>query len=93
MLAALRNEHGILETRSSFNAECKRFIQHFELLQKANIPDHVSYPSFEESTTYAEHNNIALNVISRVGTLHPFLKVSFEFNNHPYFATAVFKSS
>ncbi|PON77085.1 NatC N(alpha)-terminal acetyltransferase, Mak10 subunit [Parasponia andersonii] len=135
MLAALRNEHGILETRSPFNTEYERFIQHFELLQKASIPDHVSYPSFKESTTYArfsnilmynyfkdaqrivkevkssfsnepdklaelrrleqvaEHNSIALNVISRVGTLDPSLKVSFEFNHHPYFATAVVKRS
>lgn len=144
----------------------QRFIQHFELLQKASIPEHMSYPSFKESTSYArfsvsnsaenvevdstyrflwsscrlegisflsqnllmynyfkdaqkiakevkssfsnepdklaelkrleqvaEHNSIALNVICRVGTLDPSLKVSFEFNHHPYFATAVVKRS
>ncbi|KAM6580074.1 hypothetical protein CsatA_003848 [Cannabis sativa] len=135
MLAALRNEQRIFEIRSPFNTEYERFIQHFELLQKASIPDHIAYPSFQESTTYArfsnllmyncfkdalrmakevkgsfsnepdklaelrkleqvaEHNSIALNVICRVGTLDPSLKVSFEFNHHPYFATAVVKRS
>lgn len=39
----------------------------------------------------AEHNSIALNVISRAGALDPSLKVSFEFNHHPCFATAVVK--
>lgn len=41
----------------------------------------------------AEHNSIALNIISRAGALDPSLKVSFEFNHHPYFATAVVKRS
>ncbi|XP_050272020.1 uncharacterized protein LOC126715464 [Quercus robur] len=135
MLAALRNEHMILQSRNPFNTEQERFIQHFELLQKACIPDHVSFHSFRESTTYArlstlvmynyfkdaqriakeakssfsndpdklaelrkieqvaEHNSIALNVISRVGALDPTLKASFEFSHHPYFATAVVKRS
>lgn len=135
MLAALTNEHRILQSRSPFNTEHERFIQHFELLQKASIPDHMAYPSFKASTSYArfsnllmynyfkdaqriakevknsfsnepeklaelrrleqvaEHNSIAMNVICRVGTLDPSLKVSFEFNHHPYFATAVVKRS
>lgn len=135
MLAALTNEHRILQSRSPFNTEHERFIQHFELLQKASIPDHIAYPSFKASTSYArfsnllmynyfkdaqriakevkssfsnepeklaelrrleqvaEHNSIAMNVICRVGTLDPSLKVSFEFNHHPYFATAVVKRS
>ncbi|KAK7832622.1 n-alpha-acetyltransferase 35 [Quercus suber] len=135
MLAALRNEHMILQSRNPFNTEQERFIQHFELLQKACILDHVSFHSFRESTTYArlstlvmynyfkdaqriakeakssfsndpdklaelrkieqvaEHNSIALNVISRVGALDPTLKASFEFGHHPYFATAVVKRS
>nr|POE91657.1 n-alpha-acetyltransferase 35, natc auxiliary subunit [Quercus suber] len=135
MLAALRNEHMILQSRNAFNTEQERFIQHFELLQKACILDHVSFHSFRESTTYArlstlvmynyfkdaqriakeakssfsndpdklaelrkieqvaEHNSIALNVISRVGALDPTLKASFEFGHHPYFATAVVKRS
>lgn len=41
----------------------------------------------------AEHNGIALNVISRVGALDPSLKVTFEFTHHPCFATAVVKRS
>lgn len=41
----------------------------------------------------AEHNSIALNVISQVGALDHTLKVSFEFSHHPYFATAVVKRS
>lgn len=41
----------------------------------------------------AEHNSIALNVISRAGAQDPSLKVSFEFNHHPCFATAVVRRS
>ncbi|KAF3453751.1 hypothetical protein FNV43_RR04192 [Rhamnella rubrinervis] len=135
MLAALRNEHMMFQSLNIFNTEHERFIQHFDLLQKACIPDHASYPSFNESTNYArlsnlvmynyfkdaqriakevkssfsndpdklaelrrleqvaEHNNVALNVICRVGVGDPSLKVSFEFNHHPYFATAVVKRS
>ncbi|XP_062149262.1 uncharacterized protein LOC133857901 [Alnus glutinosa] len=135
MLAALRNENMILQSPNPFNTEQERFIQNFELLQKACVPDHISYPAFKESTTYAristlvmynyfkdaqriakevkssfsndpdklaelrrieqvaEHNSIALNVISQVGALDPTLKVSFEFSHHPYFATAVVKRS
>ncbi|KAH7546318.1 hypothetical protein FEM48_Zijuj01G0187600 [Ziziphus jujuba var. spinosa] len=135
MLAALRNEGMMLQSRSPFNTEHERFIQHFDLLQKACIPDHVSYPSFNESTIYArlsnlvmynyfkdaqriakevkssfsndpdklaelrrleqvaEHNSVALNIICRLGALDSSLKISFEFNHHPYFATAVVKRS
>ncbi|KAJ6435793.1 hypothetical protein OIU84_000922 [Salix udensis] len=135
LLAALRNELIVLQSPSPFNSEHERFLQHFELLQKACIPDLISYPSFKESTSYArissvvmynyfkdaqkiakevkssflndpdrsaelrileqvaEHNSVALNVISRVGALDPSLKVSFEFIHHPYFATVVVKRS
>lgn len=41
----------------------------------------------------AEHNAVALNVICRVGAVDPSLKVYFEFNHHPYFATAVVRRS
>lgn len=146
----------------------QRFIQHFELLQKACLPDNVSYFSFRETTIHArfsvstcyinrwvislffffsfffphvvihqlhyvqtisvyncfkdaqriakelrdsfandpdriaelrrieqvaEHNGIALNLICRLGTLDPSLKVSFEFTHHPYLAVAVVKRS
>lgn len=60
MLAALKNEHMILQSPSPFNTEQERFIQHFELLQKACIPDHVSYPSFKESTTYARFSTLVM---------------------------------
>ncbi|GAY37413.1 hypothetical protein CUMW_028790 [Citrus unshiu] len=109
MLAALRNDLMVLQSQNPFNTEQERFLQHFELLQKACIPDHISYPSFKESTSYArlsdaqriakeikssfsndpeklaelrrieqvaEHNGIALNVISRVGALDPSLKLA-----------------
>ncbi|EEF30428.1 N-alpha-acetyltransferase 35, NatC auxiliary subunit [Ricinus communis] len=59
LLAALRNELRILQSPSPFNSEHERFIQHFELLQKACIPDHFSYPSFQESTSYASFSTIA----------------------------------
>ncbi|XP_061950632.1 uncharacterized protein LOC133673757 isoform X2 [Populus nigra] len=136
LLAALRNELMVLQSPSPFNSEHERFIQHFEPLQKACIPDLISYPSFKESTSHArfsslvmynyfkdaqkiakevkssflndpdrlaelcileqvaEHNSVALNVISRVGALDPSsLKVSFEFIHHPCFATVAVKRS
>ncbi|XP_068333975.1 uncharacterized protein [Pyrus communis] len=135
MLAALKNDRMLVQSRSPFNTEHERFIQQFELLQRACIPDHVSFSLFVESTTQArlsnlvmndyfkdaqriakeikssfsndpeklaelrrleqvaEHNSIALNVISRAGAQDPSLKVSFEFNHHPCFATAVVRRS
>ncbi|KAF2318102.1 hypothetical protein GH714_041448 [Hevea brasiliensis] len=60
LLAALRNELKILHSPSPFNSEHERFMQHFELLQKACIPDHVSYPSFKESTAYARFSTIVM---------------------------------
>lgn len=41
----------------------------------------------------AEHNVVALNLVCRLGTLDPSLKVYFEFSHHPYFASAVVKRS
>lgn len=41
----------------------------------------------------AEHNSVALNLIHKVGALDPSLKISFEFNHHPYFGTALVKRS
>ncbi|KAL0427183.1 UNVERIFIED_CONTAM: hypothetical protein Slati_2893100 [Sesamum latifolium] len=112
-----------------------RFIQHFELLQKACLPDHASYFSFRETTAHArfstlseyncfkdahrmakelrgnfandpdrmaelrrieqvaEHNCVALNLLCRLGTLEPSLKISFEFIHHPHFAVAAVKRS
>lgn len=135
MLAALRNEYNFFQNQGPFNSEHERFIQHFELLLRACLPDHISYFSFTETTNnarlselsiysyfkdakriardlmtnfsndpdkiaelrkieqVAEHNMVALNLISRLGTLDPSLKVHFEFNHHPYFASAVVKRS
>ncbi|XP_077237951.1 MAK10 homologue isoform X2 [Tasmannia lanceolata] len=50
MLAALCNEHKVFQRPGIFNTEQERFIQHFELLQKARILDHISYVLFEEWT-------------------------------------------
>ncbi|XP_050212804.1 uncharacterized protein LOC126664455 [Mercurialis annua] len=60
LLAALRNELKIFQGPSPFNSEHERFIQHFELLQKACIPDHYSYPSYKESTSHASFSTIVM---------------------------------
>ncbi|XP_044472153.1 N-alpha-acetyltransferase 35, NatC auxiliary subunit isoform X2 [Mangifera indica] len=60
MLAALRNELMVFQTTSHFNTEQERFIQHFELLQKACVPENISYPSFKESTTYARFSTLVM---------------------------------
>lgn len=57
----------------------------------SNDPDRMA--ELRKIEQVAEHNGIALNVICRVGALDPSLKVSFEFNHHPYFATAVVRRS
>ncbi|KAM3360599.1 N-alpha-acetyltransferase 35, NatC auxiliary subunit isoform X1 [Capsicum galapagoense] len=135
MLAALRNERQMYVSAGPFNTEHERFVQHFELLLKACLPDHVSYYSFVETTAHAhlsnaamyncfkgaqriakelrssfsndpdkmaelrrieqvaEHNSVALGLISRLGAVDASLKVQFEFSHHPFFATAVVKRS
>ncbi|GJM87261.1 hypothetical protein PR202_ga03198 [Eleusine coracana subsp. coracana] len=135
MLAVLRNESRSFQLPSIFNTEQERFIQHFDLLLKAQIPEHISYYNFKESASracvsdlvkynffketqkiipslrgsfasepeklaelrrieqVAEHNRIALNIISQVGAGDPSLRVSFEFTHHPHFAVAVVKRS
>lgn len=60
MLAALRNDFMVLQSQNPFNTEQERFLQHFELLQKACIPDHISYPSFKESTSYAHLSTLVM---------------------------------
>ncbi|PIM99375.1 Glucose-repressible protein [Handroanthus impetiginosus] len=135
MLASLRNENKSFLCVGPFNSEHERFIQHFELLQKACLPDLASYFSFRETTAHArfstlsmyncfkdaqrvakelrgnfsnnpeklaelrqieqvaEHNSVALNLLSRLGALEPSLKISFEFTHHQHFAVAVVKRS
>jgi hypothetical protein len=56
-----------------------------------NDPDRLAELCILEQV--AEHNSVALNVISRVGALDPSLKVSFKFIHHPCFATVVVKRS
>ncbi|XP_027920615.1 N-alpha-acetyltransferase 35, NatC auxiliary subunit isoform X3 [Vigna unguiculata] len=60
MFAALRNEHRIVPPQSPFNTEHEIFIQQFELLQKACVPDHVSYATFKESTVHANFDTLAI---------------------------------
>ncbi|PPS09311.1 hypothetical protein GOBAR_AA11333 [Gossypium barbadense] len=60
MLAALRNEIPVFHGPSPFNTEQEKFVQHFELLQRACIPDHVSYLSYKESTTHARFSTLAM---------------------------------
>uniref|UniRef100_A0A7N0TGY9 NAA35-like TPR repeats domain-containing protein n=1 Tax=Kalanchoe fedtschenkoi TaxID=63787 RepID=A0A7N0TGY9_KALFE len=138
MIAALRTVHKNLQIQGPFKFQhragelllctcpLQRFVQHFDLLQKASIPDHISYVSFKECAAdahistlamynyfkdaqklakqlkgyyfskdsermselrileqVAEHNSVALNLISRIGNLDSPLKVSLEFNHHP----------
>ncbi|KAL9151270.1 hypothetical protein ABFS82_11G042300 [Erythranthe guttata] len=135
MLASLRNENKLFLCVGPFNTEQERFMQQFELLQKAFVPDHASYFSYRETISnarfstlsmhncfkdaqkiakglhgnfandpdrmvelrrieqVAEHNAVALNLVCRLGTLEPSLKISFEFVHHPHFAVASVKRS
>ncbi|KAL1554833.1 N-alpha-acetyltransferase 35, NatC auxiliary subunit-like [Salvia divinorum] len=135
LLASLRNENKIFLCQGPFNSEHERFVQHFELLQKACLPDHASFFSFSETVTnirfatvsmhncfkdaqkitkdlrggfandpdrlaelrqieqVAEHNHVALNLLCRLGSLEPSLKISFDFIHHPHFVTASVKRS
>ncbi|CAN0918596.1 N-alpha-acetyltransferase 35, NatC auxiliary subunit [Linum grandiflorum] len=61
LLAALRNEMAILQSPTPFNSEQEIFLQHFELLQKASVPEQITYHSFKESISYARFSNIALH--------------------------------
>ncbi|KAE9602311.1 hypothetical protein Lal_00050151 [Lupinus albus] len=60
MLAALRNEHKVVPPQSPFNTEHEIFIQQFELLQKACLPDRISYMSFKESTVHANFSTLPM---------------------------------
>ncbi|GAV88190.1 Mak10 domain-containing protein [Cephalotus follicularis] len=78
MLAALRNELNVLQSPFLYNTEHERFIQHFELLQKACIPDQVSYTSFKESTTYASFPTLVMyNYFKDAQRLAKEIKSSF----------------
>lgn len=58
MLAALHNEKHSFQISSPFNSEHERFIQHFELLQRANVPQHISYNLFKKSTANVQISNV-----------------------------------
>ncbi|KAI3446874.1 hypothetical protein Pfo_003539 [Paulownia fortunei] len=60
MLASLRNENKIFLCLGPFNSEQERFIQHFELLQKACLPDHASYFSFRETIANARISTLSM---------------------------------
>lgn len=90
---------GRLTVISSFSQNLVRY-DHFKDAQKIVKEVKSSFSNNPEKSAelrrleqVAEHNSIALNIISRAGALDPSLKVSFEFNHHPYFATAVVKRS
>ncbi|KAG8367445.1 hypothetical protein BUALT_Bualt16G0072900 [Buddleja alternifolia] len=57
----------------------------------ANDPDRIA--ELRRIEQVAEHNCVALNLVSRLGTLEPSLKISFEFSHHPHFASAAVKRS
>ncbi|XP_020530591.1 N-alpha-acetyltransferase 35, NatC auxiliary subunit isoform X2 [Amborella trichopoda] len=58
MLAALSNENSNFEKPSIFNTEQERFIQHFELLQKAHVPEGVSYIMFKDLMNHVNFSTI-----------------------------------
>ncbi|KNA16746.1 hypothetical protein SOVF_086350 isoform B [Spinacia oleracea] len=60
MLAALRNELKLFQQAGPFNTEYERFIQHFEHLQKACLPDHISYHSFKDYTAQARLSTLVV---------------------------------
>ncbi|KAH7853902.1 hypothetical protein Vadar_007875 [Vaccinium darrowii] len=78
MLAALRNEHKVFTSLGPFNTELERFNQHFELLQKASIPDHMSFFSYEESTMNTRLSNpVMLNCFKDAQRIAKELRSSF----------------
>ncbi|KAF6145444.1 hypothetical protein GIB67_032567 [Kingdonia uniflora] len=82
MLAALRNERNDFQTLSTLNTEEERFIQHFELLYKARVPDHISYSVFKESTVHVRFSTLVkYNYFSDAHRMAKELRSSF--NNDP----------
>ncbi|CAL1414776.1 unnamed protein product [Linum trigynum] len=80
--AALRNEMAALHSLTPFNSEQEIFLQHFELLQKACIPEQITYHSFKESTSYARFSNIATpNCFQQAQKMAKELRSSFS-NDH-----------
>ncbi|KAI4380470.1 hypothetical protein MLD38_006656 [Melastoma candidum] len=59
MLAALKNERMLSNRPSPFNTDHERFLQHFEVLQKAGISEDISYRSFQEATKTVSFSTLA----------------------------------
>jgi len=57
----------------------------------ANDPDMMA--ELRRIEQVAERNNIAMTVISRLGTPDQSVKISFTLCHHPFFATAIVKRS
>ncbi|TVU27867.1 hypothetical protein EJB05_19368, partial [Eragrostis curvula] len=78
MLAVLRNESRSFQLPSIFNTERERFIQHFDLLLKAQIPEHISYYSFKESASRACITDLVkYNFFKETQKIIPSLRGSF----------------
>ncbi|KAJ4792597.1 hypothetical protein LUZ62_043843 [Rhynchospora pubera] len=58
ILAALRNEGSAFKMPNTFNSEHERFIQHFELLLRAHLPEQISFSSFHESILHARVSDV-----------------------------------
>lgn len=59
MLAALSNGCKFVNCPTIFNTEQERFIQTFELLQKSQVPEPLSYFQFKQSTSYINLASLA----------------------------------
>ncbi|XP_057550046.1 uncharacterized protein LOC130828207 [Amaranthus tricolor] len=78
MLAALRNEQMLFQHGGPFNTEYEKFIQHFEHLQKACLPDHISYHSYKECTDQARLSTLVVyNHFKEAQKITKELKKSF----------------
>ncbi|KAM0883840.1 hypothetical protein ACQ4PT_031369 [Festuca glaucescens] len=78
LLAALRNESKSFQLPSIFNSEQERFMQHFDLLQKARIPEGITYYSFKEAAAQAHMADVMkYNFFKEIQKIIPSLKGSF----------------
>ncbi|KQK01141.2 hypothetical protein BRADI_3g54430v3 [Brachypodium distachyon] len=78
LLAVLRNEGKSFLLPTIFNTEQERFLQHFDLLQKARIPEHITYYSFKESAAQAHMADVMkYNFFKEIQKIIPSLKGSF----------------
>ncbi|KAF7086636.1 hypothetical protein CFC21_089920 [Triticum aestivum] len=78
LLAALRKESKSFQLPSVFNTEQERFMQHFDLLQKAQIPECITYYSFQEAAAQAHMADVMkYNFFKEIQKIIPSLKGSF----------------